>query len=71
VLPLTVRSCGMFEVTEAFEFSCPRFVVRALKEFLKKYREALCRFVTGEKDAVFPAGTYLMRVRVKVNCAPA
>ena len=42
----------------------------ALKEFLKKYREALGRFVKGERDAVFPAGTYLMRVRLKVNCAP-
>lgn len=46
-------------------------VLGALERFLENYREALGRFVRGERDVVFPAGTYLMRVRFKVNCAAA
>ncbi|MCH2374811.1 MAG: transposase [Planctomycetes bacterium] len=40
-----------------------------LKEFLKEYREALGRFLSGKREAVFPAGTYLMRVRFGVACS--
>ena len=46
-------------------------ILGTLKGFLEKYREALTRFLKGERDVVFPAGTYLMRVRFKVNCAAA
>ncbi len=38
------------------------------KEFLTAYREALQRFSAGVRDVIFPAGTYLMRVRFGVAC---
>jgi hypothetical protein len=37
--------------------------------FLERHREALLRFCRGEQNAVFPHGTYLMRVRFGVACA--
>jgi len=40
-----------------------------LKRFLAEYREALARFRRGVRDAVFPAGTYWMRVAYGVPCA--
>ena len=42
-----------------------------VKQFLSAYREALARFLAGERKVVFPAGTYLMRVRFGVRCEPA
>ncbi len=44
--------------------------IRALKEFLRRYREALATFGQGARDAVFPAGTYAMRIRFGVPCEP-
>jgi putative transposase len=43
--------------------------LQRLVGFLEDYYEALRRFLGGEKDAVFPHGTYLMRVRFGVACA--
>ncbi len=40
-----------------------------LVSFLESHREALVRFYRGERDVVFPHGTYLMRVRFGVACA--
>jgi putative transposase len=40
-----------------------------LKGFLARHREALLRFMAGDRGAVFPHGTYLMRVRFGVACA--
>jgi hypothetical protein len=40
------------------------------KAWLASYREALRRYLEGARDAVFPAGTYLMRVRYGVACEP-
>jgi len=40
-----------------------------LVSFLESHREALMRFCGGERDVVFPHGTYLMRVRLGVACA--
>jgi REP element-mobilizing transposase RayT len=37
--------------------------------FLDSHREALLRFWRGERNVVFPRGTYLMRVRFGVACA--
>ena len=42
-----------------------------LVSFLKRHREALLRFYRGERNVVFPHGTYLMRVRFAVACAPS
>jgi REP element-mobilizing transposase RayT len=42
-----------------------------LMSFLESHREALLRFCRGERDVVFPRGTYLMRVRFGVACASA
>jgi putative transposase len=38
-------------------------------EFIDAYREALRAFRAGLRDAVFPAGTYLLRVAHGVQCA--
>ena len=38
-------------------------------EFAKQYSEALMAWCREQRDAVFPAGTYLMRVRHQVRCA--
>jgi REP element-mobilizing transposase RayT len=40
-----------------------------LLSFLEGHREALLRYCMGERDVVFPHGTYLMRVRFGVACA--
>ena len=40
--------------------------LQTLATFLKSHREALVRFCSGERDVVFPHGTYLMRVRFGV-----
>jgi REP element-mobilizing transposase RayT len=40
-----------------------------LVSFLQGHRDALVRFCRGERDVVFPEGTYLMRVRFGVACA--
>jgi len=40
-----------------------------LKGFLEAYREAWDRFVGGDRAAVFPFGTYGMRVRFAVLCS--
>ncbi len=39
-----------------------------LGEFVSAYREALARFCAGCRDACFPCGTYLLRVRHGVRC---
>ncbi|MEX1366764.1 MAG: hypothetical protein AB1Z98_26800 [Nannocystaceae bacterium] len=39
-------------------------------EFVRRYYEALARFVGGERDVAFPKGTWLMRERFKVRCEP-
>ncbi len=39
-----------------------------LRSFLQAYREALQRYLGGDRLAVFPAGTYLMRERFGVLC---
>ncbi len=43
--------------------------LRRLARFLRRYRRALKRFLRGERNVVFPRGTYLMRVRFGVACA--
>jgi REP element-mobilizing transposase RayT len=42
-----------------------------LVEFRTAYREALARWRMGMRDVEFPPGTWLMRVRHLVRCAPA
>jgi hypothetical protein len=42
-----------------------------LKSFLAAHRSALLAWRLGERSAVFPAGTYLMRVTHGVACAGA
>jgi putative transposase len=39
-----------------------------ISEFLVRYREARARFIRGARDAVFPAGTYWLRVSYGVTC---
>jgi REP element-mobilizing transposase RayT len=41
-----------------------------LVDFLSRYRAAREARRAGERDAVFPAGTYLLRVAHQVPCAP-
>jgi len=40
-----------------------------LKAFLFEYHAAWCRYARGLRDAVFPAGTYWMRIVHRVPCA--
>jgi hypothetical protein len=42
-----------------------------LKSFLQAYREALARWRAGRRTAIFPAGTYQLRVEHRVACAGA
>ncbi len=44
-------------------------LLQQLVEFLKSYRRAWEKFCGGDRKAVFPHGTYLMRVRFGVACA--
>ena len=39
-----------------------------LQAFLRSYREALKAWREGVRDAVFPEGTWLMRVRHTARC---
>ena len=41
------------------------------RAFVQEYRDCLERWHHGERDVVFPAGTYLMRVRFGASCADA
>jgi len=43
--------------------------LQRLKEFLNSYRVALKRFADGDRDAVFPFGTYGMRIRFGALCS--
>ncbi|MCP3981031.1 MAG: hypothetical protein GY716_17175 [bacterium] len=44
-------------------------VLRAFRTFLDAYRDAWRCFAEGNRDVVFPWGTYWMRVRLGVRCA--
>ena len=43
--------------------------ISRLVSFLESHRQALLRFCRGERNVVFPRGTYLRRVRFGVACA--
>jgi len=45
--------------------------IMRLKEFLQAYREAWHEFASGVRDALFPHGTYWMRVAYGLPCARA
>ena len=42
--------------------------LQTLKQFVLEYREALKKFSAGIRDAIFPTGTYWMRIRYGVRC---
>jgi REP element-mobilizing transposase RayT len=42
--------------------------LQRLVSFLERHRDALLRFCNGERNVVFPCGTYLMRMRFGVAC---
>ncbi len=44
--------------------------VAELRAFRASYREALERWMTGDRDVTFPFGTWLMRVVHAVRCHP-
>ncbi len=43
--------------------------VKSEKDFRRAYRAARDVFVAGERDVVFPHGTYQLRVQTGVLCA--
>jgi hypothetical protein len=45
--------------------------IRARQDFLDEYRKAYCAWAAGNHDVVFPAGTWLMRVRHAAHCQPS
>ncbi len=42
--------------------------LRHVRTFRERYRDSIRRFLAGARDVIFPAGTYLMRVRFGVPC---
>lgn len=40
------------------------------REFLSQYREALAKWLAGQRKVVFPAGTYMLRLVFHVRCHP-
>jgi len=44
-------------------------LIASLREFLAAYREAWCAWRRGRRDALFPAGTYALRVLHGADCA--
>ena len=42
--------------------------LRRLKSFISQYREALLEWRRGNREVVFPAGTYALRVHAGVPC---
>lgn len=43
--------------------------IQRCKEFLTEYRDAMASYLSGIREALFPRGTYSMRVRFGVRCA--
>jgi hypothetical protein len=43
--------------------------LQRLKQFVEAYREALALWLSGDRSALFPFGTYRMSVLHAVNCA--
>ncbi len=48
-----------------------RSATKRIKVFLREYRDALTNWRAGNRSAVFPAGTYALRIYARVACAPA
>jgi REP element-mobilizing transposase RayT len=44
--------------------------LRAMGQWLQAYRDAARDFAAGIRDALFPSGTYWMRIHCGVRCAP-
>jgi len=44
--------------------------IERLREFRAAHREAKARWIAGDRDVVFPAGTYWMRVHHRARVAP-
>jgi putative transposase len=44
--------------------------IRRYKQFVANYRDALKDWRKGNRDVVFPAGTYALRIHAQVNVAP-
>ena len=42
--------------------------IESLQRFVSQYREALARYRAGDSTAIFPAGTYWLRVQFGVRC---
>lgn len=42
--------------------------LKRVRAFRESYRDCIRRFLAGARDVIFPAGTYLMRVRFGVPC---
>ena len=45
--------------------------IRARQDFLEEYRRAYLSWTAGDHGVVFPAGTWLMRVRHAARCQPS
>ena len=45
--------------------------IRRMLEFLRQYRAAWCEWRDGNRAAVFPLGTYALRIYARVACAQA
>jgi putative transposase len=45
--------------------------IRRMLEFVREYRAAWTEWRNGNRDTVFPIGTYALRIYARVACAPA
>jgi len=45
--------------------------IRRMLEFVREYRAAWTEWRNGNRSAVFPLGTYALRIYARVACAPA
>ena len=45
--------------------------IRRMLEFVRQYRDAWTQWRNGNRNALFPVGTYALRIYARVACAPA
>ena len=70
--PKTPASRGDVNPRIAVKSPVPRIrALQRIRDFARAYREAWLRWRDGARNAIFPAGTYALRVHCGVACASA
>ncbi len=66
----TPHICTLFENSNDVNLLLRIEAIGRHKEFLYEYRQALKRWKDGDRDVIFPAGTYALRIHAGVKCEP-